>query len=94
MTLFVGGDAVSDPGGWTGIGGTAALVLAMLGLSLLALNRPGATLVVLVFAACAPLAFGVWSLVDYGAAHDWEYSHGPLQLVLVLKRPRFPAASL
>jgi hypothetical protein len=30
------------------------------------------------------LAFGVWSLVDYGAAHGWEDRHGPLLLVLVV----------
>ena len=84
MGLFIGGDAVTDPGGWAGIGGTALWVLAMLGLLLLALYRPGAAMVVLVVAACAPLAFGVWSLVDYGAAHGWEDSHGPLSLVLVM----------
>jgi hypothetical protein len=84
VTLFVGGDAVTDPGGWAGIGGTVVFVMAMLGLSLLALYRPGAALVVLAVAACAPVAFGVWSLVDYGAAHDWEDSHGPLSLVLVV----------
>jgi hypothetical protein len=84
VTLFVGGSAVTDPGGWAGIGGAALWVLVMLGLSLLALLRPGAALVVLAVAACAPLAFGVWSLVDHGAAHDWEDSHGPLSLVLVV----------
>jgi hypothetical protein len=84
VTLFVGGSAVTDPGGWAGIGGTAVWVLAICGLSLLALYRHGAALVVLAVAACAPLAFGVWSLVDHGAAHDWEDSHGPLSLVLVV----------
>lgn len=84
VTLFVAGSAVTDPGGWAGIGGSAVLVLAMLGLCLLAFHRPGAALVMLAVAACAPLAFGVWSLVDYGAAHDWEDRHGPLSLVLVV----------
>lgn len=84
VTLFVGGSAVTDPGGWVGIGGTAVLVLAVAALSLLALQRPGAALVVLAVAAGAPLTFGVWSLLDYGAAHDWEDSHGPLSLVLVV----------
>lgn len=84
VTLFVGGDAVTDPGGWVGIGGTAVLVLAMFGFSPLAFYRPGAALVVLAVAACAPVAFGVWSLVDYSAAHLWEDSHGPLSLVLVV----------
>ena len=84
VTLFVGGDAVTDPGGWAGIGGTIAWVLAMLGLSVLALYRPAAAMVVMAVAACAPVAFGVWSMVDYGAAHAWEDSHGPLSLVLVI----------
>jgi hypothetical protein len=84
VTLFVGGSAVTDPGGWAGIGGTAVWVLVISGLSLLALYRPGGALLVLAVAACAPLAFGVWSLMDNGAAHDWEDSHGPLSLVLVV----------
>jgi hypothetical protein len=67
-----------------GIGGTAAVVLAVLGLTLLAWYRPVAALVVLAVAACAPLAFGVWSLVDDGAAHEWEDTHGPLSLVLAV----------
>jgi hypothetical protein len=84
VTLFVGGDAVTDPGGWAGIGGTAAGVLVLLGSCALAWWRPGIALALLVVVACAPLAFGLWSLVDYGAAHDWEDSHGPVSLVLVL----------
>jgi hypothetical protein len=84
VTLFVGGDAVTDPGGWAGIGGTAAGVLVLLGSCALAWWRPGIALALLAVVACAPLAFGLWSLVDYGAAHDWEDSHGPLSLVLVL----------
>lgn len=51
MALFVGGDAVTDPGGWVGIGGTALWVLVVLGLSLLALTRPGAAMPVLAVAA-------------------------------------------
>lgn len=84
VTLFVGGSAVTDPGGWAGIGGTAVSVLAMLGLSVLGWYRPAAALVVLAVAACAPVAYGVWSLMDYSAAYDWEDSHGPLQLVLIV----------
>ncbi|GAA2161880.1 hypothetical protein GCM10009845_12600 [Pedococcus bigeumensis] len=84
VTLFVGGDAVTDPGGWAGIGGTAVFVLVVGALCLLAWYHAGASFAVLAVAASAPLAFGVWSLVDYGAAHDWEDSHGPLSLVLVV----------
>lgn len=84
VTLFVAGDAITDPGGWAGIGGSAAWVVTMLVLCLLAWYRPGGALAVLTVAACAPLAFGLWSLADYGAAHAWEDSHGPLSLVLVV----------
>ncbi|WP_156400033.1 hypothetical protein [Phycicoccus sp. Soil748] len=84
VSLVVGGYAVTDPGGWAGIGGTVIGVLVMLGLSLLALARPRGAIVALAVAACGPLAFGVWSLVDYGAAHGWEDRHGPLSLVLVM----------
>lgn len=84
VTLFVGGDAVTDPGGWTGIGGTAAGLLVLLGSCVLAWWRPGFALVLLTVLACAPLAFGLWSLVDYGAAHHWENDHGPVSLVFVL----------
>lgn len=84
VTLFVGGYAVTDPGGWVGIGGTAAAVAIMCAMALLALVHPGRTLAVLVVAACAPLAFGLWSLTDYAAAYEWEDSHGPVSLVLVV----------
>ena len=84
VTFIVGGYAVTDPGGWAGIGGAAVVVLAILGTCLLAWYRPGVAVVVLAVAALAPVAFGVWSLVGYGAAHDWEDSHGPLSLVLVV----------
>lgn len=84
VTAIVGGYAVTDPGGWAGIGGTAAVVLTMLGSSLLAWWRPDRAIVVLMLAAGAPVAFGVWSLLDYGATYDWEDSHGPASLVLVL----------
>lgn len=84
VTLFVGGYAVTDPGGWVGIGGTAGLVLVILGLSVLAWYRPVGALALLAVAACAPVAFGLWSLVDYSAAHAWEDSHGPASLVLVV----------
>ena len=84
IVLFVGGYAVTDPGGAAGIGGTAAVLAAVLGLSVLAWYRPGTALVLAGVAACGPLAFGVWSLLDYGAAHAWEDGHGPASLVLVV----------
>ena len=50
VTLFVGGDAVTDPGGWAGIGGTAVFVLVVGALCLLAWYHPRASFVVLAVA--------------------------------------------
>jgi hypothetical protein len=82
--LITVGEAATDPGGWVGIGGSAAWVVATAGLALWALYRPFGTLIALAVLACAPLAYGVWSLLDYRAASNWEDTHGPLSLVLSL----------
>ena len=82
--LFVVGEAATDPGGWVGIGGSAAWVMVMAGLGLWALYRPAGALIALAVLACAPIAYGVWSLLDYEAASNWEDTHGPLSLVLAL----------
>lgn len=82
--LITVGEAATDPGGWVGIGGSAAWVMLMAGLGLWALYRPSGALIALAVLTCAPLAFGAWSLLDYGAASDWEDSHGPISLVLSL----------
>ena len=82
--LFIVGESVGDPGGWVGIGGSAAWVMLLAGLGLWALYRPSGALVALSVLACAPLAYGVWSLLDYEAASNWEDTHGPLSLVLSL----------
>lgn len=82
--LFVVGESATDPGGWVGIGGSAAWVLVMAGLGAWAFYRPSGALVALTVLACAPLAYGVWSLLDYETASNWEDSHGPISLVLSL----------
>jgi hypothetical protein len=82
--LMTVGEAATDPGGWVGIGGSAAWVAAIAGLALWALYRPFGALIALAVLACAPLAYGVWSLLDYEAASNWEDAHGPLSLVLSL----------
>ena len=82
--LFVVGYAVTDPGGLVGIGGSAAWVAVVAGLGVWALYRPSGALIALAVLACAPLAFGVWSLLDYEAASNWEDTHGPMSMVLSL----------
>lgn len=58
-TLFVAGYALTDPGGLTGIGMTAAWVLPMVALAGLALLRPETGAPVLTFATALVLGFTV-----------------------------------
>lgn len=60
-TLFVAGYALDDPGGLTGVGMTAAWVLPMVTLGVLALVRPDTGAPVLTFATVMVLGF---TLVD------------------------------
>jgi hypothetical protein len=82
--VMVAGYTLTDPGGWTGLGLTALWVLPTLGLVALSFYRPDLAVPVLGVASLAPLAFGVWTLVDYDGARGWEDQHGPVSLVLVL----------
>ena len=80
----VAGYGLTDPGGWSGVGLTALWMLPMLALVVLAVYRPGTAIPVLAAAAVLPVAFGVWTLVDYDTAMAWEDRTGPVSLMLVL----------
>lgn len=82
--LMVAGSAVSDPGGWRGIGFAVALLLVMGALAVLALLRPAPALPVLTVLTLLPVGFGVWSLVAYDSARDWENNNGPISLVFLV----------
>lgn len=82
--LFVAGSALTDPGGWLGVGMTAVWLVPLVALAVLALLRPRQAVPVLVGTALLPLAFGAWSLVDPTGARDWENGIGPVSLVVLL----------
>jgi hypothetical protein len=82
--LMVAGYTLSDPGGWTGVGLTALWVVPTLGLVVLAFYRPDTAIPVLALASLVPIAFGVWTLLDYDGARGWEDQNGPVGLVFVL----------
>lgn len=82
--FMIAGYALTDPGGWIGLGLTALWVVPALGLVALAFYRPDTAVQVLVAASLAPIGFAVWSLLDYGGARGWEDRTGPVGLVLIL----------
>ena len=82
--LMVAGYTLTDPGGWTGLGLTALWVVPTLVLAVLSFYRPDSAIPVLAAASLLPIGFGVWTLVDYAGARDWEDQHGPVALVFIL----------
>jgi hypothetical protein len=84
VVLILAGSTLTDPGGWLGIGLTAAWLLPTLALAVLALLRPSAAVPVLAILTLMPVGMGFWSLVDYQGARDWEDHNGPISLVLLI----------
>lgn len=82
--LIVAGYTLTDPGGATGLGLTVLWLVPMSALAGLALYRPDVAFPLLVVSTLLPLGFGVWTLVDYVGARDWEDQRGPVSLVLLL----------
>lgn len=83
-TLMIVGYTLTDPGGWRGLGLTAAWVVPTAALTVLGFYRPSAGLWALAVATTVPVGFGVWALLDYEAARGWEDRNGPVSLVLLL----------
>lgn len=83
-TLMIVGYTLTDPGGWRGLGLTAAWVAPTVALTALAFYRPSAALWALAVATAVPVGFGVWTLLDYGTARGWEDRNGPVSLVLLM----------
>lgn len=82
--LTVAGDTMVDPGGWKGLALTAAWLLPMLLLCVLAYFRPSVAVPVLAVAACVPVVLGALELWDYARWQAWEERTGPVSLVLAL----------
>ena len=83
-TLMIVGYTLTDPGGWRGLGLTAAWVVPTVALTVLGFYRPSAALWALAVATAVPVGFGVWTLLDYEAARGWEDRNGPVSLVLLM----------
>ncbi|HET9997486.1 MAG TPA: hypothetical protein VFQ17_08235 [Nocardioides sp.] len=84
VVLFVSGAALTDPGGWRGVGLTVAWLLPLVGLSSLALLHPRSAIPVLAVLTLLPVGFGAWNVMDHDSVRGWEDSHGPVSLVLLV----------
>ncbi|MGZ4626780.1 MAG: hypothetical protein ACXV3S_10930 [Kineosporiaceae bacterium] len=82
--LFVVGEMVTDPGGWTAVWLIAAFVVPLAFCCLLAWRRPDAGTWLLAVLTAALLAVDVWSAIDPGALRDLENRMGPVQAIAVL----------
>lgn len=78
---FIAAEAVSDPGGATGVALIALWAVPLAGLALLAWHRPERAAVVLAGLTAAAVAASVWFAVDPGSWRAFEDDHGPLRAI-------------
>lgn len=82
FVLFIGGEMLSDPGGWQGVGWLAAWLVPSLGLAVLALLRPSIGYPVLVIAVGAVIAAAFAAIFLADAVWAFEDTYGPINLIV------------
>ena len=82
LVLFIGGEMLSDPGGWQGVGWLAAWLVPSLGLAIFALLAPRLAYTVLVIAVVVVIAAAFGSMFLADAVWAFEDTHGPVNLIV------------
>ena len=82
FVLFIGGEMLSDPGGWQGVGWLAAWLVPSLGLAVFALLAPRIAYPVLVIAVGVVIAAAFGSMYAADAVWAFEDAHGPVNLIV------------
>ena len=82
LVLFIGGEMLSDPGGWQSVGWLAAWLVPSLGLAVFALLAPRIAYPVLVIAVGVVIAAAFGSMYAADAVWAFEDTHGPLSLLV------------
>jgi hypothetical protein len=82
--LFAIGETFTDPGGWVAVGATAAWLVPLVALSLLAWHRPGWAVPVLVSLLLGLVGVYVWSLATPDALSTFEDTNGPIRALIGL----------
>ncbi|MGI9196590.1 MAG: hypothetical protein ACR2KE_03920 [Candidatus Nanopelagicales bacterium] len=82
FVLFIAGEILSDPGGWTGLAWVAAWLLPPLALSVLAVVRPRIAHPLLVVIVWILVAASVASIFRARIVWEFEDTHGPVNLLV------------
>jgi hypothetical protein len=82
FVLMLVGESIMDLGLAEAAGMLIGWLAAAIAFVVLAVLRPGATVRLLAVLSLAPIALGVWSMVDAGGFGAWLDQVGPLNLVL------------
>jgi hypothetical protein len=82
FAVMLAGETFGDPGGWASLGWTAAWLVPMAGLSVLAWQQPAWGVRALTVVAVAVLAALGWAASDPSAWQAIEETRGPLGAVL------------
>lgn len=83
FALFLVGDTVSDPGGWTGAGLVALWAVPLALICLLAWFRPDPARWVFASLLGVTIGSSIWFAFDPGGWRSFENQHGPVRAVLI-----------
>lgn len=78
---FLAGEALTDPGGWSGVAITASWLLPLLALCVLARRRPRLAVRVLGAGVGVMVLLGLWYAVAPSGWRGFEDDHGPVRAV-------------
>jgi hypothetical protein len=79
--LWIAAEAFDDPGGWQAAGMTAAWLVPLIGLSLVAWYRDAWATVVLTVLTTSAIGLNVWVIADPEWWRSFENDHGPVRAI-------------
>jgi hypothetical protein len=80
--LFVVGEALTDPGGWTGLGLVAAWVVPLAALAAVAWYRPDWAAPLFAVLVAAVIGVAIWFAVNPDGWRAFEDRHGPIRTII------------
>jgi len=79
--LWIAGEAFADPGGWQAVGLTAAWLVPLVGLSIVAWYRDAWATVALSVLTTAAIGLNIWVTADPELWRSFENDHGPVRAI-------------